>query len=266
MFLESCGAVTIPKRNGGPDAPGNKFHRVAAFAVVVLAKAAGQVVGETHVPLVRGGFRLEEIDMAEGGHALILGSPTFRPAEPAVLTGGLSGGMQWRRKRSWKAALLGGSPQYFRHCREAAYSSQDWLARLRLLVVLSPRLRFASPGKLSPACGQELVRRRLGGVGPGSLRPPLPRRRSDASLPGGSPQLFRLCREAAYSSQDWLARLRLLVVLSPSPARCSRASAGQSSSTAAAEAKTGPDQVRTDDLLNAIEALCQLSYEPLCLR
>ena len=189
MFLESCGAVTIPKRNGGPDAPGNKFHRVAAFAVVVLAKAAGQVVGETHVPLVRGGFRLEEIDMAEGGHALIIGSPTFRPAEPAVLTGGLSGGMQWRRKRSWKAALLGGSPQYFRHCREAAYSSQDWLARLRLLVVLSP-----------------------------------------------------------------------------SPARCSRASAGQSSSTAAAEAKTGPDQVRTDDLLNAIEALCQLSYEPLCLR
>ncbi len=25
----------------------------------------------------------------------------------------------------------------------------------------------------------------------------------------------------------------------------------------------GPDQVRTDDLLNAIEALCQLSYEPV---
>jgi hypothetical protein len=25
----------------------------------------------------------------------------------------------------------------------------------------------------------------------------------------------------------------------------------------------GPDQNRTDDLLNAIEALCQLSYEPL---
>lgn len=24
----------------------------------------------------------------------------------------------------------------------------------------------------------------------------------------------------------------------------------------------GPDQNRTDDLLNAIEALCQLSYEP----
>ena len=35
---------------------------------------------------------------------------------------------------------------------------------------------------------------------------------------------------------------------------------------AAAAAETGPDQVRTDDLLNAIEALCQLSYEPLCLR
>ena len=27
----------------------------------------------------------------------------------------------------------------------------------------------------------------------------------------------------------------------------------------------GPDQVRTDDLLNAIEALFQLSYEPVCL-
>ena len=29
--------------------------------------------------------------------------------------------------------------------------------------------------------------------------------------------------------------------------------------------KNGPDQVRTDDLLNAIEALFQLSYEPIRL-
>ncbi len=28
----------------------------------------------------------------------------------------------------------------------------------------------------------------------------------------------------------------------------------------------GPDQVRTDDLLNAIEALFQLSYEPIILQ
>ena len=27
----------------------------------------------------------------------------------------------------------------------------------------------------------------------------------------------------------------------------------------------GPDQVRTDDLLNAIEALFQLSYEPIAI-
>ena len=31
-------------------------------------------------------------------------------------------------------------------------------------------------------------------------------------------------------------------------------------------ASGGPDQVRTDDLLNAIEALFQLSYEPIRLR
>ena len=39
-------------------------------------------------------------------------------------------------------------------------------------------------------------------------------------------------------------------------------SRGSPSAAVAAE-RTGPDQVRTDDLLNAIEALCQLSYEPI---